>query len=77
MTGAYLIRRARKAYTCTEASYHTIQPGERYLYGACPPWHEFARDSRKWWIIRACLRCAEEYGLHSSDTRKQLEDARG
>ena len=72
MSGQYCICTARKQYACSERSYHTIQKGDLYLYGACPPWHE-ANDGNKWWIIRACLRCAEENGLHTSDTRKQLE----
>lgn len=66
------IRTARKAHQCTERSYHTIRPGDRYLYAACPPWHEFAR-SKRWWIIKACLRCAAEFGLHTSETRAEVE----
>lgn len=67
----YEIRRCRKDVQCTEASYHTIRRGDLYLYSACPPEHE-ANMGKKWWIIRACLRCAEQFGLHSSDTRAQL-----
>lgn len=66
------IRTAKKEHQCTELSYHTIKPGDRYLYAACPPWHEMNRGG-KWWIIRACLRCADEFGLHTSDTRKAVE----
>jgi hypothetical protein len=66
------IRVARKEHRCTERSYHTIKKGDRYLYVACPPWHEMNRG-KKWWIIKACQRCAEEFGLHTSDTRKQLQ----
>jgi len=69
----YRISRAAKQYTCTEHSYHRIEIGALYLYGACPPEHE-ANGTKKWWIIKACLRCAEQYALHSSDTRKQLAE---
>jgi hypothetical protein len=64
--------RARKEHTCTERSYHTIKPGDLHLYVAAPPWHDM-NSSRKWWVIRACLRCADEFGLHTSDTRAQAE----
>ena len=80
MRGVYKIRTARKRHQCTEAGHHDIEPGDRYLCGECPPEHEMNQSrktdpgGRKWWIIRACLRCAERYGLHSSDTRKQLEE---
>lgn len=72
MRGTYGLRKARREHRCTEASWHTIATGDVYLYGACPPEHEM-NGRRKWWVIRACLRCAEQYGLHNSDTRKQLE----
>lgn len=42
------------------------------MSAACPPEHD-GNSSGKWWTIRACLRCAEKYGMHNSDTRKQLE----
>lgn len=67
----YRLQTAAGEYQCTERSYHVIRPGDLYLYGACPPWHE-ANQSRKWWVIKACLRCAREFGLHNSDTRVQL-----
>lgn len=73
------IRVARKDHTCTENSYHTIRKGDRYLYAACAPEHEMNRSrksdpgGKRWWVIKACLRCADTYGLHTSDTRKQLE----
>lgn len=70
------IRIARKEHQCTERSYHTIRPGDRYLYAACPPWHDINR-SKKWWIIKACLRCAEEFGLHNSDTRRAVSNLPG
>ncbi len=70
--GTYKLVKARKVYHCSEKSYHTIRVGDTYLRGDCPPEHE-ANGGRKWWVIRACLRCANEYGMHSSDTRKQLE----
>lgn len=70
------IRRARKDHQCTEASWHTIKAGNLYLSAVCSPWHEMARG-KKWWIIKACLRCANKYGLHTSDTRKAIEDHHG
>lgn len=72
MPTTYTLRCARKQYACTETNYHTIRPGDVYLYASAPPWHE-ANGGRKWWVIRACLRCAETYGLHNSDTREQLK----
>lgn len=70
----YEIRRARKAHRCTETSYHTIEPGSQYLYAVCPPWHEFNRSRPpKFETIRACLRCAERFGMHTSETRRQVE----
>lgn len=70
--GTYAIRRARRKYWCTETGYHIIHPGDLYLCAECPPEHESNRG-RKWWTIKACLKCAEEFGLHTSETRKQLE----
>ncbi len=67
--------RARKEYRCSEHSYHAIKPGDQYLYAAGPPWADW-NTSGKWWVIRACLRCANEYSLHTSDTRAQLDQAR-
>lgn len=66
------LRKARKEHRCTE-DYRTIKPGDIYLYAEMAPWHEF-NQSKKWQFIRACLRCAERFGLHNSDTRKQLEE---
>lgn len=66
------IRTARRDRQCSEHSYHTIKKGDRYLYAAMPPWHEF-NDWNKWMVIAACLRCADHYGLHTSETMKQLE----
>ena len=63
---------ARKVHSCTEHSYHRIQPGDLHLYVAGPPWADW-NTSKKWHVIRACLWCANTYGLHTSDTRKQLE----
>lgn len=74
MTGVHTIRTARKPYTCTEHSYHKIQVGDRYLYSAAPPWHD-ACDGKNWRVMRACLRCVERYGLHTSETRKLVEGA--
>lgn len=65
------IRTARKEHQCTERNYHLIKPGDRYLYAVGTPWADW-NSSGKWWIIKACLRCAEEFGLHTSDTRKQM-----
>lgn len=66
------LRRARKAHQCSERSYHAIKPGDLYLFAAGAPWADW-NTSGKWQAIRACLRCANEYGLHTSDTRKRLE----
>lgn len=70
--GIYAIRRARRLHRCTETGYHSIYSGQLYLCAEMPPEHDM-NDSRKWWVIKACLKCAEEYGLHTSETRKQLE----
>lgn len=67
------IRVARKEHRCTEMSYHTIRPGDQYLYAAAAPWHDM-NQSKRWWVIRACLRCANEFGLHTSETRKQIRE---
>lgn len=72
MASTYEIRTARKQHQCTEASWHTIAPGDRYLYGSLPPWHECVRE-KKWHVMRACLRCAEQHGLHTNETRKSVE----
>lgn len=76
MSSEIVIRRARKEHQCTERNYHLIRQGDLYLYAAMPPWHEFSRG-KKWEYIRACLRCADEYGMHTSDTRKVIEAAKG
>lgn len=75
MRGTYKIRRAAKEHRCSEQSYHTIKAGDLYLCGSCPPEHDM-NGSRKWLVLKACLRCAEEFGLHSSETRAQLLKAR-
>ena len=72
METVYEIRTARKQHVCSELSYHTIQKGQRYLYGVLPPWHEMSRG-KKFETIKACLRCAEEFGMHTADTREQLK----
>lgn len=72
MIGEHKLRKARKPCTCTERSWHTIKVGDIYLFSSVPPWHDMARG-KKWSIMRACLRCAKEYGLLDSDMRKQLE----
>lgn len=67
------IRRARVARTCSECGWRKISPGEQYLYAACPPWHDAnSTRPRRWWIIAACLRCADHYRLHNSVTRAAL-----
>ena len=71
MESTTTLRRATKEHRCTERTYHTIRPGDLYLFAAAPPWHE-VNQSGKWWVIKACLRCANEYGLHNSATRRQL-----
>lgn len=79
--GRYAIQRARKEYKCVDCEWHRIKVGDLYLYSAMPPWHEMhgARKKsdplyRKWRIERSCIRCAKEFGLLCSDTRKQLEE---
>lgn len=69
--GTNAIRTARREFQCSHRSYHLIRKGDLYLYSACPPEHE-VNSSKKWWIIRSCLRCADHYGLHSSATLAQL-----
>lgn len=75
----YEIRRARKEHRCSERSYHTIRPGDLYLYAVLPPWHDMnsSRKSdpggRKFWVIKACLRCCEEFGMHSNETRAAIQ----
>jgi hypothetical protein len=69
------IRKAKKEHQCSERSYHTIRPGDLYLYAACPPWHEMNRTGKRWMYIRACLRCANEFGMHTSETRAVAESA--
>lgn len=70
---AHEIRTARKEHQCTERSYHTIKPGDKYLSMSIPPWNDFT-DGDKWIVIKACLRCANEFGLHTPETRKAIED---
>ncbi len=72
MIGGTWIRKTRKQHQCSEQSYHTIKPGDLYLSAVAPPWHDM-NTSGKWWVIKACLRCADHSGLHTSDTRKKLE----
>lgn len=67
------IRKASKDRQCTEHSYHTIRRGDYYLYCAGPPWADW-NTSRKWQVIACCLRCANQYGFHTSDTRKQMAE---
>jgi len=63
---------SRKDRVCSEHSYHRIQKGDRYLLMVMAPWHEMS-DGKKWLRRTVCLRCAEEYGMHTNETRKQLE----
>lgn len=63
--------RSRKDRQCTERSYHVIHKGDKYLFASMPPWHDMNR-SKKWHTIRACLRCAREFGLHTNETREQV-----
>ena len=69
------IRKCRKECNCTEHSWHLISKGDYYLNCVATPWHDM-NDSGKYQEIKACLRCAREYGLLGSDTRKQLEELR-
>lgn len=68
----YKIRKANKCYQCSECGYRKIERGQRYLYDACPPWHEGSR-SKKWQVIRACFRCAVKYGMLTEDMRNKFE----
>ena len=80
--GAIKLVKARKEYRCTERNYHTIAKGSLHLYAAMPPWHEMNRSrksdpgGRRWWVIRVCLRCANEFGMHTSETRQQADEAK-
>jgi hypothetical protein len=65
------IRRARRGHACTERNYHRIVAGSLYLYEKCAPWSEMG-NGKNWQEIKACLRCAEEFGLHNSETRERL-----
>lgn len=62
------IVKARKPHQCSERSYHTIAAGDLYLRCVMTPWHD-CNSSRKFIMIKACLRCADEFGLHTSETR--------
>jgi hypothetical protein len=79
--GSYGLRRAAKEHRCTEQTYHTIKPGDLYIRGDMPPEHEMNRSrktdpgGRRWYTMRACLRCANEFALHTSDTRAALARA--
>lgn len=66
------IRRARKPHQCTEGSWHTIQPGDLYLFCDNPPWGEQNRTGERWEYIRACLRCAKKYGMLTSEQKKAM-----
>lgn len=70
--GQVKIVKSRKDRVCSEHSYHTIRKGEWYLLMAMSPWHEM-NQSKKWWRITACLRCAKEYGMHTLETQKQVD----
>ena len=65
------LRKANKDHVCTERSYHTIRKGDVYFYFPVTPWHEF-NETGKYQDIKACIRCAKEYGMMNSDERKQL-----
>lgn len=76
MRGAWEIRTARRDRRCCELGWRcraVIRRGERYLYGACPPEHDVNTTGR-WLITTACLRCAEDHGLHTAATREAAED---
>lgn len=68
----YELRTARRQYQCTERSYHTIKIGDVYLFGCMTPCQKMARG-KKFGHIRACVRCAKEFGMLDSDMRKLLE----
>lgn len=69
--GYWRVSRAQKEYRCSECRWRTIHPGQPYLSGAEPPWRLGVKRG-PWLVIRACLECADEFGLHNSDTRAQL-----
>ncbi len=73
MRGGTRLRRAVKQHQCTERTYHTIRPGEIYLSSDMPPGHEFNRG-KKWVIIKACLRCANEFGMLTHQNRIELQE---
>ena len=68
------IRRAKKHHQCSERGYHSILPGQLYLYQKCPPWHDYNRTG-KWEVDYTCLPCAKEFGLIDAETLKSLESA--
>lgn len=67
------IVKAKKDHICSEHSYHCIKKGDFYLYQVLLPWHDLNQWG-KYQKIKACLRCAKEYGMLNSDQRKQLEE---
>lgn len=71
--GETVIRKSRKDRVCSEISWHKIKRGDYYLYCAIPPWEH---HSGKWRLISACLKCAHNWSLHTSDTRKRIEAIR-
>lgn len=74
----YAVKTARKQHLCSQGM-HVIRCGDRYLYAACPPWHEMNRSRKgeqRWEVSYVCLRCAEEWGWHTSETRKQIQEER-
>ena len=73
MIGERKLRRANREYRCSQHSYHLIRIDDVYLFESAPPWHEMARDKKKWMVCRSCIRCAKEYGLLDSDQQKEIE----
>lgn len=62
MSGFAVIRTARKPHHCDTRSYAcvgTIQPGQRYVYAALPPYGEFGGPT--WRHEATCSACAIAY----------------
>ena len=74
--GAYMIRKARKSYVCTQGCANRIERGNLYLYTARPPEDMTHADRTAWRVDRVCLLCAERWGWHTTGTRASLEALR-
>ena len=70
--GRYAVQKARKEHRCSQAWSCYIKPGQFYLYMAAPPEHETYRGSGRWWVVKACLKHAKLWQLHTDATRAQV-----